>query len=230
MKKYISSSIISIILLLLFSCGQKAELGLEEDPFTKLLKGNNRFVNNKPLHPDESSERKKEIAEHQKPFAAIISCSDSRVPPEIIFDQGLGDLFVIRTAGNLIGDIELGSLEYALEHLEVKLVVVLGHQNCGVIKAFLSEEKETGYIANLVSLVENKEEEKKALLAEGDKMNNCVSANIENSVRQIKEACPVLLNHKENPEIKIIGAKYNLVTGQVEVLFNERYSKILAKK
>lgn len=229
MNKFFNISGMVISFLFIFGCTEKVNLVTSNDPLSKLLEGNARFVSNKPIHPDETVERKKEITEHQKPFAAIISCSDSRVPPEIVFDQGLGDLFVIRTAGNLIGDIEFGSLEYALEHLGVKLIVVLGHQNCGVIKAFLSEEKETGYIAHLVSLVENKEEEKKAILAEGDKVNNCVLANIENSVRQIKEACPVLLKHAANSGIKIIGAEYDLSSGKVDVVFNESYPELSAQ-
>lgn len=229
MKKGITGSLIAAVLLF-SNCQQKPNPPQSKDPLAVLMAGNSRFTNNQPMHPDESIERKKEISRHQEPFAVIISCSDSRVPPEIIFDQGLGDLFVIRTAGNLISDIELGSIEYAVAHLGVKLVMVLGHQNCGVIKAFLSEEKETGYIAKLVSLVENEEEEKNAVSADGDKMNNCVLANVEHAVKQIKSAFLNLNLHEPHKELKIVGAKYELTTGKVEIVFNENSLPPIAEK
>lgn len=226
MKKIILMT--SLIIFAFTGCEKKHEpfeaehnhSGTNQDPLSKIMEGNKRFVNNTPAHPDESSERKKEISEHQHPFAAIVCCSDSRVPPEIIFDQGLGDLFVIRTAGNLMGDIELGSLEYALEHLGVKLVMVMGHENCGVIKAFLSEEEETGNIAKLVALVKSEEEETAALTVEGDKVNNCVLANIDHGVKQIKSAFHDFLQKEENKDVKIAGGEYDLNSGKVEIVFN----------
>src|SRR6478736_4693898 len=110
-------------------------------PLQKLEEGNKRFASGKPIHPDETLERLRELKKGQHPFATIISCSDSRVPAELVFDQGLGDIFSIRTAGNVMGDYELGSIEYAVEHLDCKLIVVMGHENCGAIQAYASPEK-----------------------------------------------------------------------------------------
>src|SRR6059036_1627413 len=103
------------------------------------------------------TKRREELAKSQHPFAVVLGCSDSRVPPEIVFDQGLGDLFVLRVAGNVINDESLGSIEYAVDHLAVRLIVVLGHQRCGAVKA----EKDTiaakgeapGHIQSLVTAI-----------------------------------------------------------------------------
>ena len=106
--------------------------------FQMLLDGNTRFIAGKTSHPNLTSERYDEMKMAQEPFAIIIGCSDSRVPPEMIFDQGLGDLFVVRDAGNVVGPIELDSIEYGVFRLHVPLILVLGHENCGAIKAALS--------------------------------------------------------------------------------------------
>ena len=101
-------------------------------PLQKLKAGNERFASGRPTHPDETLKRIRELKKGQHPFAILVSCSDSRVPAELVFDQGLGDIFSIRTAGNIMGDYELGSIEYAVEHLDCKLIVVMGHKDCGV--------------------------------------------------------------------------------------------------
>ena len=133
-----------LFISLLFSCNQKQEK--EQDntlpPLDKLKVGNERFVSGHPVHPDETLDRIRELKKGQNPFVVVISCSDSRLPPELIFDQGLGDVFSIRTAGNVIGDYELGSIEYAIEHLHCKLIVVLGHENCGAIQAYATSGNE----------------------------------------------------------------------------------------
>src|ERR1051325_7046902 len=105
------------------------------EAIAKLKEGNARYVSESLQHPDESKDRRTELAKSQHPFAVIVGCSDSRVPSEIVFDQGLGDLFVIRLAGHVISDEALGSIEYAIEHLNTRLVVVLGHQRCGAVQA-----------------------------------------------------------------------------------------------
>lgn len=107
-----------------------------------LLQGNERFSQDHPLHPDQTLDRLRDLSFGQHPVAAIVSCSDSRVPPELILDQGLGDLFVIRNAGNIVADYEIGSVEYAIEHLEVPLVIILGHTKCGAFGAFVEHEHE----------------------------------------------------------------------------------------
>ena len=120
--------IVPIILLinLFFSCTQRQEKDqvITLAPLDKLKAGNERFVGGHPVHPDETLARIRELKKGQNPFVVVVSCSDSRLPPELVFDQGLGDVFSIRTAGNVIGDYELGSIEYAIEQLHCKLIVV----------------------------------------------------------------------------------------------------------
>ncbi len=105
------------------------------DPLKKLLEGNERYVRFESEHPNRSRERLLETAKEQKPFAVIVGCSDSRVAAEILFDQGIGDLFIVRVAGNVVGDIELASIRFAVEQLGVSLIFVLGHENCGAVQA-----------------------------------------------------------------------------------------------
>lgn len=115
----------------------------------RLKAGNRRYAASHMKHPDESKERRYELIGGQHPFVAILSCSDSRVPPEIIFDQGLGDIFVIRNAGNVLDEHVLGSIEYAVEHLGVRLVVVMGHRSCGAVAVTMQGEKSTDAIESL---------------------------------------------------------------------------------
>lgn len=119
----------------------------------KLIDGNKRYVEGKFIHPNQSAERRMELSKDQNPFAVILSCSDSRVPPEIIFDQGIGDLFIIRVAGNIISNEVLGSIEYAVEHLDVGLVVVLGHERCGVVSAAVAGGEVHKHISSLVEAI-----------------------------------------------------------------------------
>ena len=134
-----------VLLISMFSaCKQKQEKDQVNTlaPLDKLKAGNEKFVSGHPVHPDETLDRIRELKKGQNPFVVVVSCSDSRLPPELIFDQGLGDVFSIRTAGNIIGEYELGSIEYAIEHLHCKLIVVLGHENCGAIEIFrLTKER-----------------------------------------------------------------------------------------
>jgi len=186
-------------------------------PLDKLKAGNERFANDHPIHPDESSNRIHELKNGQAPFAVVISCSDSRLPPELIFDQGLGDIFSIRTAGNLISDFELGSIEYAVEHLQCKLIVVLGHENCGAIQAYASagHEKHDNHIQKLVDYIAEEEEQ----LAIPDSLRSnidlLVKANILHNVNLLESSEPVLDPLVAKNEIKIIGAYYDLDNGKV---------------
>jgi carbonic anhydrase len=141
------------VFLLIGSC--KRNHSLQNKSLTEqLLDGNKRFAAGCPTHPDDTPNRRRAIENKQNPFVAVISCSDSRVSPEIIFDQGLGSIFSIRTAGNVIGDLELGSVEYAIEHLNCKLVVVLGHDHCGAIEAYLSHSKHSKHFGHIEKIIE----------------------------------------------------------------------------
>ena len=208
-----------LLISLFFSCRQKQKK--EQDnalaPLDKLKVGNERFVSGHPVHPDETLDRIRELKKGQNPFVVVISCSDSRLPPELIFDQGLGDVFSIRTAGNVIGDYELGSIEYAVEHLHCKLIVVLGHENCGAIQAYATagHEKHDDHIQTLVDYIAAEEEEKIIPDSLRSNIDISVKANIAHGVNLLKSSTPVLKPLVDNNEIKIIGAYYDLDSGKV---------------
>src|SRR6478609_6828353 len=173
-------------------------------PLQKLKEGNKRFASGKLIHPDETLERLRELKKGQHPFAVIVSCSDSRVPAEIIFDQGLGDIFSIRTAGNVIGDYELGSLEYAVEHLGCKLIVVMGHKDCGAIKAFIDSKgnyEHPDHIKKIVESIEDEKEQKNLIYENKLSFDNAVKANIQHGVKFLKTAEPILNESYSKKEI-----------------------------
>jgi carbonic anhydrase len=181
-----------------------------------LQAGNKRFVAQKRIFPDQSLERRAEVAGGQHPFAIILGCSDSRVPPEIIFDQGIGDLFVIRVAGNIIDDMVMGSMEYAVEHLSVPLILVLGHQRCGAVEAAVKGGEAPGHVNSLVEAIKPAVEQAKNLA--GDFLDNAVRTHMERMVAQLKSAEPILTEGAKRGELKIIGGYYHLESGRVEFL------------
>ena len=141
-KKLLACCFVAVSLLARSQFALAADSGHPEQPtvapaeaISKLKEGNGRYAGGNLQHPGQTTERRAELAKSQYPFATIVSCSDSRVPPEIVFDQGLGDLFVVRVAGNVVDDHALGSIEYSVDHLGVRLIVVLGHQSCGAVQA-----------------------------------------------------------------------------------------------
>jgi carbonic anhydrase len=174
-----------------------------------LQEGNDRY-RNKGIFQESDRERRKELESGQHPFAAILSCSDSRVPPEILFDKRLGDLFVIRNAGNVIDDVVLGSIEYAIEHLGVELVVVLGHQSCGAVTATVKNAPAVGHLGSILSRIRPAVE--KTSGQAGDPVALAIDANI-------VEMLAVLLREPEIAErvhaqkLKVVGMRYNLVDG-----------------
>lgn len=181
-----------------------------------LLKGNHRFVNDRPEYPNQGLERRAEIVAGQNPFAIILTCSDSRLSPEILFDQGLGDLFVIRTAGNIVDDIALGSIEYAVEHLKVPLLVVLGHQKCGAVTAAVEGGEAPGHIANIVEKIAPAVEAARSL--PGDLTANAINANVSSVVKLLKESEPFLAKAVQEARLEIAGARYDLDSGAVTLL------------
>ena len=195
---------------------------LENDnPLTSLKKGNERFASGNSLHLHQDSIRIKELTAGQNPKAVIIGCSDSRVSPEILFDQGMGDLFVIRTAGNVMSDYELGSIEYATEHLHTKLIVVMGHYGCGAIHAMLehvNDKNIPGHIANIVECLKEEQEEQDAIKSSNNLSVDAVKANVIHGVKQLKDSDPILKESYEKGEIEIVGAIYHLDTGTVDFL------------
>lgn len=188
-----------------------------------LLEGNERFTADEPLHPDQTLDRLRDLNRGQHPIAAVVSCSDSRVPPELIFDQGLGDLFVIRNAGNIVSDYEIGSVEYAVEALGVPLVIVMGHTNCGAIGAFVDHDHDHShvypeYIQKIIDYIDAEEEEKALPRDIPNFFEKAVEANVLHGVHELKKHIPnadSLINHKH---LRIIGAIYDMETGKVKVL------------
>jgi carbonic anhydrase len=182
----------------------------------KLMDGNRRYIQQKRTFPDQSRSRILEVAKGQHPFAIVLGCSDSRVAPEIIFDQGLGDLFEIRVAGNILDDAVVASIEYAAAELGVPLLVILGHERCGAVKAALDGKPVPGHIGSLVAAI------KPAVYATkgqpGDAWDNAVRANVKMSVNKLKALSPILAKAVKAGTLKVVGARYDIDSGEVEVI------------
>ena len=187
------------------------------EAISKLKGGNGHYTSGTLQHPGQTAERRTELANTQHPFATIVSCSDSRVPPEIVFDQGLGDLFIVRVAGNVINDEGLGSIEYSVDHLGTRLILVLGHQSCGAVKAaretIAAKGKAPGHIESLVTAI------KPAVEATAkDDLDTTVKANVKNVVKTLRSSTPILKAKVDSGEIQVIGGYYSLDTGAVTFL------------
>lgn len=182
----------------------------------RLLAGNRRYVTAMHIHPDQTPARRQELVAGQTPFAAILSCSDSRVVPEIIFDQGLGHLFVVRVAGNIVDNATLGSLEYAVRHLGVPLVLVMGHTGCGAVTAAVESAEDEGQIRTLIAAIQPA-----VALARnepGPLVDNAVRANVRLAVRRLEDAAPVLAPCVALGQVMIAGGVYDLRSGAVDLL------------
>lgn len=182
----------------------------------KLMDGNRRYIDQKRTFPDQSRSRIIEVAKGQNPFATILGCSDSRVAPEILFDQGLGDLFDIRVAGNFIDNVVLGNMEYAVLELGVPLLVVLGHERCGAVKAALDGKPVPGHIGSLVRAIKPAVSATKG--QPGDAWDNAVRANVKMSVKNLKARSPILAKAIKAGTLKVVGGRYDLDTGTVEII------------
>lgn len=212
--------VLLMILSLVSACGHREKNTPRESaiPLDRLKAGNERFAQGHPIHPDETLQRIRELKKGQHPFVAVVSCSDSRIPPELIFDQGLGDMFTIRTAGNVIGDYELGSIEYAVEHLGCALVVVLGHEDCGAIKAFVESDHQhhEDHIQKIIDYISAEKEEASILGAIKGNPDLAVRANITHGVVTLRNAPPILNKLVKEGKLTVIGAYYDLDNGRVK--------------
>jgi carbonic anhydrase len=191
----------------------------------RLREGNRRFVSNVRSHDSLANEaRRTAVADGQEPFAIILGCSDSRVPAEIVFDQGLGDLFVIRVAGNIVAPSQIGSIEFAAERYGTRLVVVLGHSQCGAILATIEEltQPTTNQSRNLRSIVDRVRPSVEPLmvperLRHPDALvHEAVRANVNMSVSQLRHGSDVLEQLIERNGLVVVGAEYSLETGVVD--------------
>ena len=184
-----------------------------QEALERLKQGNERFVRHAQTHPDQSLQRVASLAAGQSPFAVVLSCSDSRVPPELVFDQGLGDLFVVRVAGNTVNDTVLGSIEYAVEHLGSRLVVVMGHEKCGAVTAALSDHQEAGHIPSLTLPIQPLLKEAQG--EPGDPLHNAVVINARHVAQQLRDSDPLLKPRIASGGVVVVSAVYDLKDGRV---------------
>jgi carbonic anhydrase len=209
----------TLFLALAFLCLQSLSFAVDnakinsDKAFQMLVDGNRRFVDEDSEHPNRVEERRLETAELQEPFATIVACSDSRVAPEIIFDQGIGDLFIVRTAGNVVGPVELDSIEYSVIYLHARAILVVGHENCGAIKAVLAGE--TAKIENVAELIEPAVRKSKG--QPGNKVVNATKENVRLVVSHLKKS-PELSQLIQDKKLSVQGGYYDFHTGKVEIL------------
>ncbi|MDB5926389.1 MAG: carbonic anhydrase [Betaproteobacteria bacterium] len=190
----------------------------------RLREGNLRFASGQSSDIPTSPSRRRELAAGQEPFAIILGCSDSRVPAEIVFDQGLGDLFVIRVAGNIVAPSQIGSVEFAAERFGTRLVVVLGHSRCGAIEATLEELQRTteSQSRNLYSIVDRIRPSVEGLLAtelrhDRDALvRHAARANVRSSVNQLRHGSEILEQLVRSDGLLVVGAEYSLESGVVD--------------
>ena len=182
----------------------------------QLLDGNKRFRYGKREHPNHCEESRRGLVDGQEPMAVVLTCADSRVPPVDVFDQGLGDLFVVRVAGNLINDQILGSIEYAVAHLHSPLVMVMGHSSCGAVTAVSHGVKLDGHIATLTPPIDAALKKTKGL--PGDWTNNAAKELALTTARKIKESEPIVADLVGAGKVLVVATYYDLASGEVSVL------------
>ncbi len=184
----------------------------------QLKEGNRRYVAEEMARPNQTADRRAEVAKGQKPFAIVFGCVDSRVPPELVFDRGIGDLLVIRTAGHALDSASLNSVEFGVHELGIPLVIVLGHQTCAAVAATIvaveKRAKPHGAVTSLVKAI--KPAVQKVRGQPGDLLDNAVKANVELTVRRLMGS-KILAEFIEKGKIRIVGARYDLGTGAVEI-------------
>lgn len=193
-----------------------------QEALNKLTEGNKRFATGNSIHPNRYEETKNELINRQKPFVAVLSCSDSRVPVEIIFDAGLGDIFSVRTAGHVLSKEVIGSLEYAVKSLGVKLILILGHENCGAIgtavQAYQSNthndlsENLQSIMAHIYPAIEKVE------VGCNDFMSSAVKSNILYQFEDLMKKDLYIDQKVKEGEIALVGAMYSLASGKVEII------------
>lgn len=213
---------VALFASLAFASGTTGSLSADE-ALHALMEGNTKFIGGDVEHLVTNSQPAKRLdtgINGQKPYAIIVTCADSRLSPEILFDKGIGEVFVIRVAGNVVAPHELGSIEYAAEHLGVKLVMVLGHSKCGAVSAaydyYTTPEKLRPELSkNLASIVDDIEPAVEKAVAAGSGKTGAEDINVDDVVKQIKKKSRVMREMMETSGVKIVGAKYDVVSGAV---------------
>ena len=191
---------------------------MKQTVLNELLEGNKRFANETNEFPRVNKSSRLEGINGQNPKAIIIGCADSRIPPEYIFDQGIGDLFVLRVAGNIIDDAIVGSIEYAVDHLNTPLLIVLSHTDCGAVSAAIkyTAEEAPGKIGTLIKAIKPAIERAKKL--DGDLLDNAARENAKLVVEELKEQGEIITAAIKEKKFEVVAAYYDLESGLVEIL------------
>jgi carbonic anhydrase len=191
-----------------------------DESLQKLMDGNKRYAAGDLAKKDLGDSKRKELTKGQKPFAIVITCSDSRVPPELLFDQGLGDIFVIRVAGNVVDPIALGSIEYGAEHLNSPLLFILGHSKCGAVKATLEAKgKPEGNIGAIVKKIQPAAAAaKKKGGSEDEIFETAIKENMTNVYKDVMTKSTIIPHLAQEGKLKIVAGEYNIATGKVEMM------------
>jgi carbonic anhydrase len=197
-----------------------AGLGTPDTTLAKLLSGNQRYRLDESINCNKNYDRRSETAGGQAPFAVVLGCADSRVPPEVIFDQRLGDLFVVRLAGNVADVNAIGSIEYAIGHFAPRVVMVLGHEKCGAVSATLdsvkSGEPVPGFVGTIVDTIAPAV--RGSLGERGDPLRNAIRANVHAVVKRLRGASTVIDDAEKAGDLRVVGATYDLATGSVMIV------------
>ncbi len=213
MKPLKIAGLLALTLLISVPVLVRTEINVSQQVLA-LFAGNESYVKKS----DESF--RKELAKGQKPYAIVVACSDSRVSPEIIFSESLGKIFVIRTAGNVVDPITIGSIEYAVEHLKTPLIVVLGHQSCGAVKAALDPHPHTdGNIGEIIKkILPAVKQVKRESKGDENIEYKVITRNVKNVIDNIKTKSKIVTEEEKHGKVQIIGAYYSIETGKVEKL------------
>ena len=187
-----------------------------DEAIQRLKDGNERYASGQSVNAVTDAETRRSLVGSQKPYVAVLGCADSRAIPELIFDAGIGELFVVRVAGNVINPQNNGSLEYAVAHLDVALIVVMGHQNCGAVSATLDNYDGPGHIQSITEAIRDAIDDAKDL--PGDPLLNTVKANARRMARLLRETGPILSAAVEAGTLRIVPAYYDFEQGLVEFL------------
>ncbi|MEV6235791.1 carbonic anhydrase [Lentzea sp. NPDC051838] len=190
-----------------------------DDAWTRLLEGNSRFVEGRQIHPHATGHWREQLVDGQHPFACVLGCADSRVPPEIVFDDGLGDIFTIRAAGEVLDSSVIGSIEYAVQHLHVPLVVVLGHANCGAVSATIDVVRGKGHVTGDIStLVRTIEPAVRATTPDADDQRflaACVAEQALRTAEILQERSVIIREAVAGKTLSVLAASYDLGSGRV---------------
>jgi carbonic anhydrase len=193
-------------------------LGSPEDAARGLKEGNARFAAQHPSHPNAGAARRTETAKGQRPFATVVACSDSRVPVEVLFDRGIGDLFVIRVAGNVCGPTEIGSVEYAVQHLKTPLVVVMGHSQCGAVIAAVDGSQAPGSLPAIVDLIRPAVARARTAqpgLSHEALVAAAIRENVWQGLTDLLTQSSILREAVASKQVQVVGALYDIQSGQV---------------